>query len=247
MAFPHLFHLPPPPTSPTTTSYLSHHPHLSHPPSLNRWYRDPSLPVGRTEITRFPHAVLEVKLSLAEGETAPAWVTELIESGMLTEVHKFSKFIHGTCTLFPDMVQAVPYWVDDESVRPSMLMSAPAVHPAAAGYVVCVCAVVGNVGEGDVLGEVGWAWVCTISTYTPQHPHPPQTHPVPTHKYHKPTSPASEGSSMDSNTPFWVIVPPFSSSVHEMMLAEMASLDSWIGGFWTDLKSNASQRSIQPP
>ena len=104
-----------------------------------RWYRDPTLPVGRTEITRFPHAVLEVKLSLAEGETAPAWVTELLESGMLTEVHKFSKFIHGTCTLFPDMVQAVPYWVDDESVRPSMLMSAPAVHPAAAGCVwICV-------------------------------------------------------------------------------------------------------------
>jgi hypothetical protein len=144
---------------------------------------------------------------------------ELIESGYLTEVHKFSKFIHGSCTLLPDMVQvgcffllvkekggegiqlqmrvgclwrlhpsaaapagvnahllsscaaagvvvprgaghpvcqsvhlsegvkgapsvgpfdcqrslvcpcalqAVPYWVDDESVRPSMLMSAPA-------------------------------------------------------------------------------------------------------------------------
>ena len=30
-------------------------------------------------------------------------------------MHKFSKFIHGTATLFPDMVQAVPYWVDDES------------------------------------------------------------------------------------------------------------------------------------
>lgn len=26
--------------------------------------------------------------------------------------------------------QAVPYWVDDESVRPSMLLSAPAVRPA---------------------------------------------------------------------------------------------------------------------
>ena len=33
-----------------------------------RWYRDPALPVPRTEITRFPHAVLEVKLSLPEGE-----------------------------------------------------------------------------------------------------------------------------------------------------------------------------------
>ncbi len=126
--------------------------HTHSPPHTHRWYRDPSLPVGRTEITRFPHAVLEVKLSLAEGETAPAWVTELIESGMLTEVHKFSKFIHGTCTLFPDMVQAVPYWVDDESVRPSMLMSAPAVHPAAAGYVMwwVVVVVVGLVVVGTV-------------------------------------------------------------------------------------------------
>ena len=31
---------------------------------------------------------------------------ELLNSGYLTEVHKFSKFIHGTATLLPDMVQA---------------------------------------------------------------------------------------------------------------------------------------------
>lgn len=68
-------------------------------------YRDPSLPVGRAEVTRFPHAVLEVKLSLAEGDASPAWVQDLISSGMCTEVHKFSKFIHGTCTLMPDLVQ----------------------------------------------------------------------------------------------------------------------------------------------
>ena len=40
----------------------------------------------RSEITRFPHAVLEVKLSLPEGENAPDWVGDLIESGFLTEV-----------------------------------------------------------------------------------------------------------------------------------------------------------------
>jgi hypothetical protein len=90
-----------------------------------RWYRDPNLAISRNEITRFPHAVLEVKLSLNEGQQAPSWVQELLDSGYLTEVHKFSKFIHGTCTLFPELVQAVPYWVDDESVRPSMLLSAP--------------------------------------------------------------------------------------------------------------------------
>ncbi|KAK9825865.1 hypothetical protein WJX81_006134 [Elliptochloris bilobata] len=91
-----------------------------------RWYRDPTLPIPRTEITRFPHGVLEVKLSLPEGQKAPEWVQDLLDSGYLTEVHKFSKFIHGSATLLPDLVQAVPYWVDDESVRPSMLQSAPA-------------------------------------------------------------------------------------------------------------------------
>lgn len=50
------------------------------------------------------------------------------------QVHKFSKFIHGTCTLFPELVQAVPYWVDDESVRPSMLLSAPPGEPRGAVY-----------------------------------------------------------------------------------------------------------------
>lgn len=90
-----------------------------------RWYRDPSLPITRTEITRFPHAVLQLRLHLSEGEAPPEWVQELLDSGLLTEVHKFSKFIHATATLLPDMVQAVPYWVDDESVRASMVMSAP--------------------------------------------------------------------------------------------------------------------------
>ena len=92
--------------------------------SEGRWFRDPQLPTPNTEVTKFPHAVLEVKLSLQENEMPPQWVLELIESGMLTEVHKFSKFIHGCCTLIPHRVRAVPYWVDDSSVRPSMLKSA---------------------------------------------------------------------------------------------------------------------------
>ena len=105
------------------------------PPCLEagRWFRDPALPMARTEITRFPHAVLEVKLSLPEGQAAPDWVTDLLESGCLTEVHKFSKFMHGSATLLPEAVQAVPYWVDDESVRPSMLASAPVPAPTAGG------------------------------------------------------------------------------------------------------------------
>jgi hypothetical protein len=48
-----------------------------------------------------------------------------VGAAVAAQVHKFSKFIHGTATLLPELVQAVPYWVDDESVRPSMLQSAP--------------------------------------------------------------------------------------------------------------------------
>ena len=93
--------------------------------SAGRWFRDPGVPLQRTEITRFPHAVLEIRLTLAKGDAPPPWVQELLESGLLTEVSKFSKYIHGVATLFADMVQAVPYWVDDETVRASMLLSAP--------------------------------------------------------------------------------------------------------------------------
>ena len=49
-------------------------------------YRDPSLPIHRTEITRFPHAVLEIKLALPDGEQPPEWVRDLMDSGLITEV-----------------------------------------------------------------------------------------------------------------------------------------------------------------
>lgn len=93
--------------------------------SVGRWFRDPALPVHRTEVTRFPHAVLDLNLSLADDQETPSWVQELVSSGLLDEVNSFSKHLHGMTTLFPDMVQSVPYWVDRESVRASMLHSAP--------------------------------------------------------------------------------------------------------------------------
>merc|ERR1711957_61856 len=89
-----------------------------------KWFRDPEKPLADNEITRFPHAVLEVKLELGGNSTAPPqWVTELQNSGMLYEVHKFSKFIHGCATLLPEYVRSVPYWVDDASVRESIIQS----------------------------------------------------------------------------------------------------------------------------
>lgn len=89
-----------------------------------KWFRDPEKPLADNEITRFPHAILEVKLELGgDNVAAPQWLTELQNSGMLYEVHKFSKFIHGCATLLPEYVRSVPYWVDDASVRESILRS----------------------------------------------------------------------------------------------------------------------------
>eukprot|EP00578_Thalassiosira_sp_NH16_P025866 CAMPEP_0181087768 /NCGR_PEP_ID=MMETSP1071-20121207/6443_1 /TAXON_ID=35127 /ORGANISM="Thalassiosira sp., Strain NH16" /LENGTH=741 /DNA_ID=CAMNT_0023169667 /DNA_START=113 /DNA_END=2338 /DNA_ORIENTATION=- len=89
-----------------------------------KWFRDPDVSLADNEITRFPHAILEVKLELGGANSEPPqWVTELQNSGMLYEVHKFSKFIHGCASLLPEYVRSVPYWVDDASIRDSILRS----------------------------------------------------------------------------------------------------------------------------
>jgi len=87
------------------------------------WHRDPHKPLLNTEITRFPHAVLEIKLNLGPSGVTPKWVTDLQSSGLLYEVHKYSKFIHGCAALLPDEVRAVPYWIDDASIRDSLVES----------------------------------------------------------------------------------------------------------------------------
>ena len=74
-------------------------------------------------LCRFPHAVLEVKLQLQDANSTPEWVSELLDSGMLMQVHKFSKFIHGCATLMPEDVQAVPYWIDDPTLKDSIIQS----------------------------------------------------------------------------------------------------------------------------
>jgi len=92
--------------------------------NMKRWHRDPSEILAKDEITRFPHAVLEIKLELkGDNMTPPKWVTDLQNSGLLYEVHKFSKFIHGCAVMLPEDVRSVPYWVDDASVRESIIAS----------------------------------------------------------------------------------------------------------------------------
>ncbi|AWU77222.1 hypothetical protein CAS74_001145 [Pichia kudriavzevii] len=63
-----------------------------------------------SDIERFPYAVLEVKLQTQMGQEPPQWVREMVSSHLVEAVPKFSKFIHGTSTLLPEMVTLVPFW-----------------------------------------------------------------------------------------------------------------------------------------
>jgi SPX domain protein involved in polyphosphate accumulation len=63
------------------------------------------------DIERFPYAILEVKLQTQAGQEPPEWVRELIASHLVEAVPKFSKFIHGTSTLFPERINLLPFWM----------------------------------------------------------------------------------------------------------------------------------------
>ena len=67
-------------------------------------------------------------------ETRPS-TQDLLNSGYLTEVDSFSKMLHGVAALLPDLAQAVPYWVDDASVRESLQACAPSPDRSDAGCV----------------------------------------------------------------------------------------------------------------
>ncbi|KAI9739931.1 MAG: vacuolar transporter chaperone [Claussenomyces sp. TS43310] len=68
------------------------------------------------DVERFPYAVLEVKLQTQAGQEPPEWVRELISSHLVEAVPKFSKFIHGTATLFPTRIDLLPFWMPQMDV-----------------------------------------------------------------------------------------------------------------------------------
>lgn len=77
------------------------------------------------DIERFPYAVLEVKLQTQAGQEPPEWIKELTASHLVEAVPKFSKFIHGTATLFPDRIDLLPFWMPQMDVD----IRKPVTHP----------------------------------------------------------------------------------------------------------------------
>ncbi|CAI2163857.1 10961_t:CDS:2 [Funneliformis geosporum] len=74
-----------------------------------------------SECSKFPYALLEVKLRLDEEEQEPGWVKELINSHLVEEAPQFSKYVHGVATLFTSQAPSLPYWlpnIDKNILKP---------------------------------------------------------------------------------------------------------------------------------
>lgn len=81
----------------------------------------------KDDVCEFKYAVLEVKLQTQHGTTAPQWVQDLIDSHLVEEVPKFSKFIHGVATLLEDRVNLLPFWLPqmDKDIRKPAPLKSP--------------------------------------------------------------------------------------------------------------------------
>ena len=73
--------------------------------------------IRKGEISRFPFAILEIKLrnSSATGTPAkrPEWIKDIMSSHVVKEAPRFSKFVHGVALLFEDYVNTFPFWLSE--------------------------------------------------------------------------------------------------------------------------------------
>lgn len=73
--------------------------------------------IRKGEISRFPYAVMDVKVAMKAGDTKirPTWVKDLMSSHLVKEAPKFSKFSHGISMLFDDeeYINVLPYWLSE--------------------------------------------------------------------------------------------------------------------------------------
>ncbi|KAI9777012.1 MAG: Phosphate metabolism transcription protein [Geoglossum umbratile] len=69
--------------------------------------------IRKGEISRFPHAILEIKVREGTSEKSKEWVTDLTDSHLVKEAPRFSKFVHGVAVLFEDYVNSFPFWLSE--------------------------------------------------------------------------------------------------------------------------------------
>ncbi|KAL8704882.1 MAG: hypothetical protein Q9201_001998 [Fulgogasparrea decipioides] len=69
--------------------------------------------IRRGEISRFPYALLEIKVRDGVKKKTNEWVRDLMASHLVKEAPRFSKFVHGIAQLFEDHVNSFPFWLSD--------------------------------------------------------------------------------------------------------------------------------------
>ncbi|KAJ3577128.1 hypothetical protein NPX13_g3440 [Xylaria arbuscula] len=69
--------------------------------------------INQSEVSKFPHALLEIKWKEEEGRKRPAWIDDLMASHLVYATPRFSKFVHGVAALFEDYVNSLPFWLSD--------------------------------------------------------------------------------------------------------------------------------------
>ncbi|OAQ79863.1 SPX domain-containingprotein [Purpureocillium lilacinum] len=88
----------------------------------NNWHRAeiddsnmtyPFKNINQSEVSKFPYAVLEIKLKEDGNRKRPAWVEDLMASHLVHPTPRFSKFVHGVASLFEDYVNNLPFWLSD--------------------------------------------------------------------------------------------------------------------------------------
>ena len=69
--------------------------------------------IRQGEISRFPYAVLEIKVKDGSSKKRNDWIADLTSSHLVKEATRFSKFVHGVASLFEDYVNTFPFWLSD--------------------------------------------------------------------------------------------------------------------------------------
>ncbi|KAH8716832.1 VTC domain-containing protein [Phaeosphaeriaceae sp. PMI808] len=67
--------------------------------------------IKKGELHKFPYAMLEIKVK--KGIKKQEWIEDLMNSHLVKESPRFSKFVHGVAKLFEDNVNTFPFWLSE--------------------------------------------------------------------------------------------------------------------------------------
>ncbi|KAI9486828.1 MAG: VTC domain-containing protein [Benjaminiella poitrasii] len=66
--------------------------------------------INSAEVNKFPYAVLETRLQTHPGQEPPQWLTRLLDSKLVYEVPRFSKYLHGASLFWKPRLPLLPWW-----------------------------------------------------------------------------------------------------------------------------------------